>query len=131
MVTPTASRPPLRLTRRGRLAVLLLFLVLASFSSAVLFTTASRADGVEGPAGPAPADGVPAAREVRADVLRSGPVPAGFRVVVVRSHDTLWAIASRHARGRDPWDTVAEIRRWNGMPDSVVHPGQRLLVPGE
>jgi predicted metal-binding membrane protein len=44
MVTTTAHRPPLRLTRRGRAVVLLVFIAMASLASAVLFTTASRAD---------------------------------------------------------------------------------------
>jgi hypothetical protein len=35
---------PLRLTRRGRIVVLTFFLLLASFASAVLWTTASRAE---------------------------------------------------------------------------------------
>jgi hypothetical protein len=45
MVTHAAQRrPQLRLTRRGRVVVLAFFVLLASLASAVLFTTASRAD---------------------------------------------------------------------------------------
>ena len=38
------SSPPLRLTRRGRAVVLVALALLAVAASAVLFTTASRAD---------------------------------------------------------------------------------------
>jgi DNA-binding transcriptional LysR family regulator len=63
-----AGQPaPLRLTRRGRVVVLTFFILLASLASAVLWTTASRAE--DPPAGPAP-------------------------TVVVQPDDTLWAIAA-------------------------------------
>ena len=95
---------PLRLTRRGRVVVLTFFLLLASLASAVLWTTASRAD--DPPAGPAP-------------------------TVVVRSDDTLWSIAARTDPGRSPHAVVAEIRRLNGLgADHIaIHAGETLVVP--
>ena len=95
---------PLRLTRRGRVVVLTFFLLLASLASAVLWTTASRAD--QPPAGPAP-------------------------TVVVQSDDTLWDIAARTSSGRNPHDVVAEIRRLNGLgaDDIAIHVGETLFVP--
>lgn len=102
MVTSDVRRPPLRLTRRGRLAVLVFFVLMASFASAVLFTTASRA---------------------------SDPGTAPAPTVVVRPHDTLWSIASRTSPRRDPTVTVAEIRRLNGLPGYVIHPGDTLVLP--
>jgi len=45
-------RPPLRLTRRGRIVVLGFFILMASLASAILLTTASRAE--ERGSGPAP-----------------------------------------------------------------------------
>jgi hypothetical protein len=98
--------PPLRLTRRGRVVVLTLFVLLASLASAVLWTTASRAE--ERPAGPAP-------------------------TVVVQSDDTLWDIAARTSPGRSPHDVVAEIRRLNGLgaDDIAIHGGETLVVPRE
>jgi hypothetical protein len=104
MVTTTAHRPPLRLTRRGRVVVLLLFIAMAFLASVVLFTTASRAD--QPPAGPAP-------------------------TVVVQPHDTLWSIATRVSGRRDPYAVVDEIRRLNDLDHYVVHPGQTLILPRE
>jgi nucleoid-associated protein YgaU len=104
MVTTNAHRPPLRLTRRGRVVVLTFFVAMASLASAVLFTTASRADNP--PAGPAP-------------------------TVVVQPHDTLWSIATRTHTRRDPYATVAEIQKLNGLHDFVVQPGQTLILPRE
>jgi hypothetical protein len=104
MVTTTAQRPSLRLTRRGRLVVLIFFVLLASLASAVLFTTASRADNP--PSGPAPS-------------------------IVVQPHDTLWSIATRTSTRRDPYAAVAEIQKLNGLDGYVVQPGQTLILPRE
>ena len=102
MVTSEMRRPSLRLTRRGRVVVLGFLVLVASFASAVLFATASRA---------------------------SDPGAAPAPTVVVRPHDTLWSIASRTSPRRDPSATVAEIRRLNGLPSYVIHPGDTLVVP--
>ena len=96
--------PPLRLTRRGRAVVLGLLVLVASLASAVLFTTASRADLP--PAGPAP-------------------------TTVVQPGDTLWDIASRAMPRRDNRDAVAELRRLNGLRNSEVQPGTVLVLPRE
>jgi LysM repeat protein len=77
---------------------------LASLASAVLFTTASRADNP--PSGPAPS-------------------------IVVQPHDTLWSIATRTSTRRDPYAAVAEIQKLNGLDGYVVHPGQTLILPAE
>ena len=103
MVTNDLRRPPLRLTRRGRIVVLGFFIVMASFASAILLTTASRAEE-RGATGPAP-------------------------IVVVQPHDTLWSIATRTAPRRDPYAAVADIRRINDLQGYVVHPGQTLELP--
>lgn len=94
--------PPLRLTRRGRAVVLGLLVLVASLASAVLFTTASRADGE--PTGPAP-------------------------TVVVQPGDTLWDIATRVMPRRDNRDAVADLRRLNGLRNSEVRPGDVLVLP--
>ena len=93
---------PLRLTRRGRVVVLTFFVLLASLASAVLWTTASRADE-----------------------LAAGPPPT----VVVQPDDTLWSIAERTSPGRSPHAVIAEIYRLNGMRDSSVYAGDTLVVP--
>ncbi len=95
-------QPPLRLTRRGRAVVLGFFVLLASLASAVLFSTASRAD--DPPAGPPP-------------------------TVTVRSGDTLWDIATRAMPGRDGQSAVAELRDLNDLDGYGVQPGQVLILP--
>ncbi|MFI7600614.1 LysM peptidoglycan-binding domain-containing protein [Actinoplanes sp. NPDC049681] len=99
------GRPaPLRLTRRGRIVVLTFFFLLASLASAVLWTTASRADDPQ-----------------------RGPVPT----VVVQPDDTLWSIAERVAPGRAPREVIDEIRDLNNIKGSYVYAGDTLLVPRE
>lgn len=102
MVTTDLRRPPLRLTRRGRIVVLAFFILMASLASAILLATASRAE--DRGAGPAP-------------------------TVVVQPHDTLWSIATRTSPRRDPYAAVAEIRRINDLQGYVVHAGQTLELP--
>jgi len=104
MVTTSVHQPPLRLTRRGRAVVLMFFVLMASLASAVLFTTASRANDPE-----------------------RGPAPT----VVVQPSDTLWSIATRVAPHRDPRAAVAEIQRLNGLGDYTIQPGETLIVPRE
>jgi Tfp pilus assembly protein FimV len=94
--------PPLRLTRRGRAVVFGFLLLVASFASAVLFTTASRADSQ--PLTPAP-------------------------TITVRSGDTLWDIASRVMPQRDGQGAVAELRKLNHLDGYGVQPGQVLILP--
>ncbi|XVV11421.1 LysM peptidoglycan-binding domain-containing protein [Actinoplanes sp. CA-131856] len=94
--------PPLRLTRRGRAVVLGFLVLLASLASAVLFTTASRAD--EPPAGPPP-------------------------TIVVRPGDTLWDLAARELPDRHGQAGVDELRRLNGLSGYGVHPGDVLILP--
>ena len=50
------------------------------------------------------------------------PKPTVTRYVV-RKGDTLSGIASRHG------SSVAAIRRANGISGSLIHPGQKLVVP--
>ena len=94
--------PPLRLTRRGRAVVLSLLVLLASLASAVLFTTASRAD--QPPAGPPP-------------------------TLVVRPGDSLWDIAAREMPGRNGQSAVDELRRLNDLRGYGVRPGDVLILP--
>jgi LysM domain len=98
MATSTA---PVRLTRQGRLALLVLLLVVMAWLTAFAATRGEAS----GPAG-APA------------------------TTVVRPGDTLWSIAQRYAPARDPFETIDEIRRLNGITDYTVQPGQRLALPG-
>ena len=97
------GRPGLRLTRRGRLVMIALFL-LALFGGGVLFGTGSKA-GASDQAG------------------------APHHYVVVEPGQTLWGIAKQVAPGTDPRATVEAIRRLNSLPDGGVQAGQRIALP--
>jgi Tfp pilus assembly protein FimV len=96
------AEPPLRLTRRGRAVVLGLLVLVASMASAVLFTTASRAESQ--PSTPAP-------------------------TITVEPGDTLWDIAVRVKPGRDGQAAVAELRKINRLDTVDLQPGQILILP--
>jgi hypothetical protein len=103
--TRPASRPasgPVRLTRRGRVVVVV---ALALAAAGVLVPFAATA-------------GVAADEEL-------GPAP----VTVVRPGDTLWLIANRAAPRRSPIETVDEIRRLNHLHGYVILAGQQLVLP--
>ncbi len=93
---------PLRLTRRGRAVVLALLVLLASLASAVLFTSASRAE----------------------------QPPSGARpTIVVQPGDTLWGIATREMPGRHGQAAVDELRQLNALEGYGVHAGDVLILP--
>jgi LysM repeat protein len=54
---------------------------------------------------------------------------ASERTYVVTSGDTVWAIASRVAEGRDPREVVDAIMERNGLRDGTIVPGQALAIP--
>ncbi len=105
----TASRPQaatpagIRLTRRGRVAVIL--------ASTVVLFVAVAASGLV---------------TAEADVSPRGAATA---VVVVQPGETLWQIAKSVAPSADPRETVVEIRELNGLDAQAVVPGQSLVVP--
>jgi LysM domain len=100
-----AARPPMTLTRRGRLLLTVLSL-LTMVAVAVLAT-----GGVPASAGSEPGAAATAER------------------VTVRPGDTLWAIALREAPGVDPRATVDAILDLNALESSAVRAGTVLLVP--
>jgi LysM domain len=93
--------PRLRLTRRGRLVLIVLPAVLAG-TAALVSLTAPLAQAQ--PAQPA-------------------------RTIVVGTGDTLWSIALRIAPNADPRDVVADLERVNRLPDAGVQAGERLALP--
>ena len=96
----TGSTPAsLRITRRGRLVVLGMALLV------VLLPGAWRAVATAQVAGPATV------------------------AVTVQPGDTLWGIASALDPGADPRALIAEIRQANGLTQSGLIPGQVLQVP--
>jgi LysM repeat protein len=98
-----AFRRRLRLTRRGRLVVVLFVatLLLAAFSLGRVSLQAS-----------------------------TGELPQqAHPTVVVGAGETLWQIAERAAPGVDPRVTVSRIVHLNGLAGSAIRPGQELLLP--
>ena len=100
-----APRPGvLRLTRRGRLVVVVLFLA-ALFAGGVLFgSTSTRA------------------------TPEAGPTQA-YEYVLVQPGQTLWGIAKEVAPQDDPRATIEAIRRLNALPDGGIQAGQRIALP--
>ncbi len=94
---------PLRLTRRGRLVVLLVVLAVACAGFALL-------------GGPA--------------VSTSQTHHAAAHTVVVRGGETLWDIASRIAPDQDPRVVIADIVDLNHLPDAgSIRLGQEIFIP--
>ena len=98
-----ATRPELRLTRRGRLVVTLLMsaLVLVAFLAAGGSSVATRQAGD----------------------------PAPIRTVEVQEGQTLWSIASEIAEPGEIRDMVYTIERLNSLPDATLTEGQVIAVP--
>jgi len=102
-VAHRAPARPMRLTRRGRVVLVLLPAVLALSSVLV---------GVSAP------------------FAQADPT-ASSRFVDVRAGDTLWSIAERVAPARDPRDVVAGIEQANHLAGAAVLAGSRLQVPAD
>ena len=97
-------RPTLRLTRRGRLLVVVTALLVA-FAIGV-FVTAAGSVATQQPGTAEPT-----------------------RIVQVGSGDTLWDIASEVADGGDVRAMMAEIEQLNALDSVDLQAGQRLVVP--
>jgi LysM domain len=104
-----APLPPLRLTRRGRIVLIGIPLVLLA---ALLLSLAGFFN--------APAK----ASESAADLATTPTV-----TVTVQPGESLWGIAASVAPERDPRDVVADIVQLNNLPAGGVFPGQQLFVP--
>lgn len=97
--------PSVRLNRRGRLARTLVVLSLA-------IVAASVAGGHAG--------------------AQTSPAPraaAEFITVTVAPGETLWALASTLADGRDTRDLVADIVEINSLGSADLQAGQKVRIP--
>ncbi|SMY11346.1 hypothetical protein [Brevibacterium jeotgali] len=56
-------------------------------------------------------------------------VAAGTVTVVVAEGESLWSVVGDRGYDRDPRVVIDEVHTLNGMESSVVHPGQRLVLP--
>lgn len=95
--TPTSS---LRLTRRGRLVVFLLALLLALSAFWLLSGVSSATDR-----------------------------PEATQVLLVGPGDTLWDIASEHADSGNVLAMMAHIKDLNDLESGSLQAGQQLRVP--
>jgi LysM domain len=104
-----APLPPLRLTRRGKIVLIGIPLVLLTallLSLAGFFNSPAKAS-----------DSV-------ADLAVTPTV-----TVTVQPGESLWAIAGSVAPERDARDVMADIVQLNNLAAGAVHPGQQLYVP--
>lgn len=103
LVEPVETTSNVRLTRRGRLVVLLLSLVLV-LSLGIMLAAGSVA--TERPGTPEPT-----------------------QIVMVGTGDTLWGIASDLADDGDVRAMIQHIEDLNALDSSMLVAGQRLRVP--
>ena len=109
---PAAVAPltpaPRRLTRRGRIVVAVMAVLLAAGLSLVV-------------AGAAQATGRPASpRGTGSGLIR----------VVVRPGQSLWSVAENADPNADPRLVIQQIAQLNALTTDIVMAGQRLWVPG-
>ena len=100
-VTPAPK--PVRLTRRGRIVLVLAFLGIALALMVPLGGWAAAS--------------------------LSGGTPEPVRVVEVHSGDTLYGIAGRLAEPGHVRDMVLRIEQLNSLPGGQITVGQKLAVP--
>ncbi len=118
--TPPRARPGsgrrrrptrVRLTTRGRIVVIVAAALTAAAVASVLLAAAA---GWLGSSAGAAQD-------------QHGGQPA--QVITVQPGDTLWSLARGMRPGSSTWGTVHLLREANGLTDSVIHPGQVLVLP--
>lgn len=107
-ITPTIqfARPTVRLTRRGRLVVFLVSLVLVFGTAFMVLGGASVATDEAG-------------------------TPEPTTIVMVGAGETLWDIAADLAPSGDTRDMMNRIERLNALDSGMLLAGQRLRVPAE
>lgn len=106
------GKPPrLRLTRRGRIVLIGLPLVLLA---AVILSLTGLLNS-------------PAKAADNASALTVTPTVS----VTVQPGESLWAIAGQVDPDRDPRDVIADIVQLNDLQAGKVMPGQQLFVPNK
>jgi hypothetical protein len=93
------SNGQLRLTRRGRVVVVVFTMALLLVGLTVFRATSGHA------------------------------ATGATRIAVVEPGDTLWSLATRVAPHSDPRDTVEKIRILNHLPSADLQAGERLQLP--
>jgi hypothetical protein len=100
----TPRRPEVRLTRRGRLVVFLVSLLLVLGTAFVLLGGSSVATDKTG-------------------------TPEPTRIEMVNDGETLWDIAAGIAGEGGTREMMSRIERLNALDSGMVYAGQRLRVP--
>lgn len=101
----TTPVSPVRVTRRGRV-LLLLTLVVVLFAAFSLGRARSEAAPVVQPS-----------------------FSAVHEETTVQAGESLWTVARRIAPANDPREVIAQIRRLNDLASSQLRVGQQLLLP--
>jgi hypothetical protein len=102
MASPTRSAAPVRLTRRGRIVVVLMLMLILVTAGFTLGRGSSQAVGNHRPV---------------------------QHTVTVEAGESLWSVAARIAPHADPRLVVADIQSLNHLSSATVVPGQQLVVP--
>ncbi len=102
---PTFVTPTVRLTRRGRLVLTVLFLALLLAVFTVFGSTSAAS--------------------------RDAGQPTPTRTVMVQEGDTLWGLAAAVAEPGEVREMVHQIEQLNALSGASVHVGQELAVPVE
>ena len=112
--TRTVSQRPgaVRLTRRGRLVVAGLAMLVVIVAATLLWMTVAGSVQASAQGGPAP----------------RSPYQ-GMTQVVVRPGQTLWSIAAAAEPSANTWTVVQQITQVNALNGPVVRAGQLLWVP--
>jgi LysM domain len=110
-VAPARRRGGMRLTSRGRRALVGLIAAAVVAAVAALWLAAAT----------------------RAQAANHGSAPAAvyknMAAVVVRPGQTLWSIALRAEPAADPRVVISQIVEFNALSSEVVVPGERVWVP--
>ncbi len=93
-----------RLTRRGRVVLLLAMVTLALVAFIVGRVGSSSA-------------------------ATEAPRHTAYASTTVHSGETLWSVAKRVAPGHDPREVIAQIQHLNHLRGGAVQAGQQLLLP--
>ncbi|MCU1595244.1 MAG: LysM peptidoglycan-binding protein [Frankiales bacterium] len=98
------STPSVRLTRRGRVVLVLAVLVLA-----LVAFTAGRGSSAQG--------------------VTDATARTPYASTTVHAGETLWSVAQRVAPSQDPRQVIAAIQQLNHLQGSTLQAGQQLLLP--
>jgi hypothetical protein len=103
MSTPQSTPSPIRLTRRGRVVVLLALVTLVFLAFSL--------------------------GRVGSEAAPKGARTASLSQTVVQPGESLWAVAKRVAPGHDPRAVIDQIADLNDLDTSSLQAGQLLVVP--